>query len=184
MGLRGRNSLTNESVFFVTTTARNFIPAFEDHTNCDILVNNIKHYQMRYKFVVLAYVIMPSHFHWIVLVEPKEGTISDIMRDLKKYSAWDIMENIECTKSIGMENFVRTNKPRQKRQFWEHRFHDSVIRNQRMFWSKVIYIHNNPVKAGLVEKPEDYKYSSARNYLLNDHSTLFVDTKFGGVDIR
>lgn len=35
---------------------------------------------------------MPSHFHWIVEVNKKYGPVSDIMRDIKKYSAWDIME--------------------------------------------------------------------------------------------
>lgn len=85
MGLRGRDNLKEGSVFFVTTSVRYFIPVFEDHTNCDILISNIKHYQNRYKFIVLAYVIMPDHFHWIVSVEPSLGTISDVMRDIKKY---------------------------------------------------------------------------------------------------
>ena len=68
----------------------------------------------------------------------------------------------------------------QKRKFWMKRFDDEVIRNQNMFLVKLNYIHNNPVKSGLVEKPEDYKYSSARNYLLDDHSVLFVDTTMVG----
>ncbi len=53
-----------------------------------------------------------------------------------------------------------------------------------MFWTKLKYIHNNPVKAGLVEKPIDYKYSSAINYVEKDHSIIFVDTSWGGVDIN
>ena len=52
-------------------------------------------YQEKYKFNVIAYVIMPSHFHWILEINNKLGTISDIMRDIKKYSAWDIMEKME-----------------------------------------------------------------------------------------
>ena len=52
-----------------------------------------------------------------------------------------------------------------------------------MYWVKFLYIHNNPVKAGLVTKPEDYKYSSARNYINYDHSVIEVDTEMGGVYI-
>ena len=98
MGLRGRNNLIAERFFFVTTTIVRFAHVFTNDRYCDILVRNIKHYQNNYKFGVLGYVIMPSHFHWLVQVNPEFGTISDIMRDLKKYSAWDIMEVLEKDK--------------------------------------------------------------------------------------
>jgi len=52
-----------------------------------------------------------------------------------------------------------------------------------MFWTKLSYIHKNPVKAGLVLKEQDYKYSSAINYVNTDHSILEVDIEFGGVII-
>ena len=58
------------------------------------------------------------------------------------------------------------------------RFDDEVITTDEMLRVKVDYIHNNPVVAGLVEKPEDYLYSSARNYLVGDHSILQVDTSW------
>jgi hypothetical protein len=49
-------------------------------------------------------------------------------------------------------------------------FDDEVIRNQKMLWTKIKYIHNNPVEAGIVMKPKDFKYSSARNYILDEQS--------------
>ncbi len=79
--------------------------------------------------------------------------------------------------------FQKNVRPGQKQQFWNHRFDDHVIRNNKMFWTKLKYIHNNPVKAGLVEKPKDYKYSSARNYIQKDHSIIYVDTSWGGIEI-
>lgn len=71
----------------------------------------------------------------------------------------------------------------QRRKLWMKRFDYEVIRNEKMFWTKLKYIHNNPVKAGLVEKAEEYKYSSARNYFYNDHSILNVDTDYAGIEI-
>ena len=53
-----------------------------------------------------------------------------------------------------------------------------------MFWTKLKYIHNNPVKAGLVKRPEDYIYSSARNYINKDHSIIKVNTEMLGVIIE
>jgi len=50
--------------------------------------------------------------------------------------------------------------------------------------TKLKYIHNNPVKAGLVNKSEDYKYSSARNYILKDHLILNVNTEMLGIIIE
>ena len=64
------------------------------------------------------------------------------------------------------------------------RFDDEVIRNEKMFWSKLQYIHKNPVKAGLVDLPEKYKYLSAGNYVNNDHSVISIDTSFAGTEIR
>jgi len=53
-----------------------------------------------------------------------------------------------------------------------------------MFWVKLHYIHNNPVEAGLVRRPEEYKYSSARNYASGDHKILEVDVSFAGIEMK
>jgi len=208
MGLRNRSLLTEEEFFFVTTTVKNFTNVFTTDRYCDILINNIKHYQKKYEFIILGYVIMPNHFHWIVKTAPNKGAISDIMRDIKKYVAWEILDLLEVESPKSSTKMVRGNspksiitqmsrdiprqnitsefrnnvKPGQKRQFWMHRFDDEVIRNHKMFWAKLKYIHNNPLKADMVSKPEDYKYSSAKNYIMNDNSTIFVDTTWGGID--
>ena len=119
-------------------------------------------------------------------MDRKYGTISDIMRDIKKFSAWDIMEEIERNDESLMNVFIEAGKkyPKHKRKFWMQRFDDEVIRNERMFWTKMHCIHNNPVEAGLVLKSEDFKYSSARNYVFGDHSVLFVDTEYAGIEIK
>ena len=92
MGRRGRDNLVNESFFFVTTTVVKYTPVFKENRFCDILIDNIKYYQKKYQFSILGYVIMPTHFHWIVKTKNKLGTISEIMRDIKKYTAWQIFD--------------------------------------------------------------------------------------------
>ena len=68
----------------------------------------------------------------------------------------------------------------QKRKLWMPRFDDNVIRTKKEFYAYLKYIHENPVKSGLVKREEEYKYSSARNYLLGEHSVLLVDTSVVG----
>ena len=181
MGRRGRSLLKEETTFFVTTTVVNFAKVFTTDKYCDILIENIKHYQRRYKFQIFGYVIMLSHFHWIVEVKPEHGFISDIMRDIKKYSAWDLLEGLRKdggAKLLRMFEREARNCPGQKRKLWMKRFDDEYIRNDEMFHTKLEYLHNNPVTAGLASNPEDYKYSSARNYILGDHSVLGVNTEW------
>jgi len=187
MSRRGRKKLSEESIFFVTTTVVNFTNIFSENTYCDILIHNIKHYQKKFNFTILAYVIMPTHFHWIVMVDKEKGTISDVMRDIKKYSAWDIMEMLEKNNEVKILDIFKEegkHHKNHKRKFWQKRFDDEVIRDQKMFWTKLKYIHNNPIQAGLTIKPEGYKYSSARNFILGVHSVIRVDTDFAGIEIN
>ncbi len=186
MGRRGRNNLTGEQFFFVTTSVISFVPIFRKKIYCDILINNIKYYQTKYKFHILAYVIMPSHFHWIVKTEPQYGTISEIMRDIKKFTAWQILDKLKENNNIKLLTFFKAQAKDikdQRYKLWMSRFDDQVIRNEKMFWQKVKYIHNNPVEAGLVFKPEDYLYSSARNYIYRENSVLNVDTDYAGIEL-
>lgn len=179
MALRGRSYFNDENCFFVTTTVINHLNVFSSPNACEILIKNIKYYQEKYHFQILAYVIMPSHFHWIITTDNEFGTISDIMRDLKKYSAWDIMDFIQKSdENKFMKYFEGAGEKYkgQKRKFWQERFDDVILKSRKFFLQKLNYIHNNPVKAGIVDNPEDYTYSSARNYKYGDHSVIYVET--------
>jgi len=63
-----------------------------------------------------------------------------------------------------MERAGKKNSNNAGFQFWQQDNHPLEISSQSMAWQKLEYIHNNPVEAGIVEKPEDYLYSSARDY--------------------
>jgi putative DNA methylase len=96
----------------------------------------------RYK--LLAWVIMPNHVH--VLIEMFSGSLlCDIIHSWKSFTAQ------EANKLLN-----------RKGQFWYREYYDRFIRDNNHFHRAVFYIHNNPVKAGLVSCPEDYPFSSAR----------------------
>ena len=136
MGRRGRDNLVNESFFFVTTTVVKYTPVFKENRFCDILIDNIKYYQKKYQFSILGYVIMPTHFHWIVKTKNKLGTISEIMRDIKKYTAWQIFDLLKEENNRELNQIFENEAKQindQKMKLWMTRFDDEVIRNQKMF---------------------------------------------------
>jgi putative DNA methylase len=95
------------------------------------------------KYDLVAWVIMPNHIHF--LATPVEGVeLSTITHSIKSYTAH------EANKVLG-----------RKGQFWQHEPFDRYIRNRKHFVSVIRYIENNPVKAGLCSRPQDWRFSSA-----------------------
>ncbi len=125
-----------------------------------------------------SYVIMPNHLHMIVKFLNSYDQ-SKVMRDFKKFTSKKIAKMAEMLKDVKSLEFFRkcANHKRQKHKVWEDEFQDRNIYSTRFLFQKMRYIHNNPLqkKWRLAEKPEDYKYSSARNYILNDNSVLEID---------
>jgi putative transposase len=101
------------------------------------------------------------------------------MRDFKKYTSTKIRQQLERDGHDFLLSILRRNARCTQSQvfkLWEDRFDDLVIDSEETLTVKIEYIHNNPVRAGLALNPEDWKYSSARNYLRDDHSVLPVAT--------
>ena len=183
MAIRNRAVFCVGEVYFVTTTVINKTAVFSHRDYARILCDNILHYRENYEFKILAYVIMPTHFHWVPVIDRERGSISDIMRDVKKFSAWDIMQRVEengRTDMVGSFKDAAIGVRNQKRKFWSDRFDCVSIRNVDMLKRKIEYIHMNPVRAGLVERPEDYPFSSARDYILRIPGELPVDLDWWG----
>jgi REP element-mobilizing transposase RayT len=93
-------------------------------------------------FKIFAYVVMADHVH--LLIEPESSTLTGVMREFKSKSG------------LALNEHRRTRGP-----VWQARFFDFVCRRVRDFWQKTEYIHDNPVKAGLVGRAEDGVWSSA-----------------------
>jgi len=104
----------------------------------------------------------------------KETKISEFMRDFKKYTSTQIRVlhqqdgNIEIIKKLIFE------RGEQKFKVWMDRFDLKIILSTKMLQTKVKYIHENPVKRGLVEKEEDWLYSSSSYYKYNIDYNLQV----------
>ena len=183
MSLRHRMLFGNNGgCFFLTTSFNRQRKLLVNYKYYQIITDSIKFLKRKYKFKLLAYVIMESHLHLILFI-PKGVNVSGVMRDFKKFTSFKIREQLEkdCLVNLLNASRVSKNKKGQKFKIWQDRFDDLFLTQERTFWAKFNYIHSNPVKAGFVDKPEDYPYSSAKNYILgNEKGILRVDKEFLG----
>ena len=111
--------------------------------------------RVRYRFVVAGYVVMPEHVH-LLIGEPVNGTVSGVMHALKL--------------SVAMR--------RRERPFWQARYYDRPVRNEEKRVEKLRYIHRNPVRRGLVSKPEDWKWSTFTHYATGLIGTVEIESEW------
>jgi putative transposase len=118
-----------------------------------------------------GYVIMTNHIH--LICKSKEGfELSDILKDFKRHTAKYILKAIEENPQESRKEWIleilqkagETNHKNKTYQFWRQDNHPIELYKAETIRQKLEYIHQNPVEEGFVQKPEDYLYSSARNY--------------------
>ena len=134
------------------------------------IVNSLKYDQENKGLEIYGWVLMHSHLH--LICRASEGNrLSDILRDFKKYTSKKIARQIEDEPESRMEwllpllkKFCEHLKREQEYNLWQDGNHAKVIYSKEFFYKKLNYIHQNPVQDMIVEKPEDYLLSSARNY--------------------
>jgi len=123
---------------------------------------------------------MPEHIH-LLLTEPEVANPSTVMQVLKQRTARALLPR------------RKPNHPRQgnlfaggpqRRAFWQARFYDFNVWTTKKRVEKLRYMHRNPVKRGLVESPEQWRWSSYRFYLLGGTGPVRIDEGWGKISFR
>ena len=132
---------------------------------------------------IYAYCLMTSHIH--LLCKATNGFIlSDVMRDFKRFTSKKIIQTIieepESRREWMLDYFSKASEHLKKKQnykVWQNGYHAEHIYSNKFILQKLNYIHNNPIKDKIVTQPEDYYFSSARNYagLDNDLEIVLLD---------
>jgi REP element-mobilizing transposase RayT len=155
---------------FITATVVDWIDVFTRKTYRDIVIECLDYCITHKAMVLYGYVIMSNHIH--LIVQSNDGKLSDLIRDFKKFIATKILEKIqiepESRREWMLERFklaTESHSRNKNYQFWQYGNHPEEIYTNKFMWSKLDYIHLNPVRAGIVEKASQYIYSSARNYV-------------------
>jgi REP element-mobilizing transposase RayT len=158
-----------ESMYFLTFQIVDWVDIFTRKTYKDLIIDSFKYSIENKGFQIFAYVIMSNHIH--LIANSTTGHLSDTIRDLKKFTSRriiDTIEEINESRRTWILNRFRFNathlKGNKNYQVWTHENHAILLYSNEFIRQKIEYIHDNPVKAGIVEKAEDYLYSSARNY--------------------
>jgi REP element-mobilizing transposase RayT len=156
--------------YFLTLTVVGWIDVFIRKNYKMTLVDSLNYCQKEKGLTLFGYCIMSSHIH---LIARADGiySLSDILRDFKKYTSKAIVEQImnenESRREWMLGLFRKTGEDLKgitNYKFWQDGNHPEEISSNNFFNEKLDYIHNNPVIELIVEKPEDYYFSSARNY--------------------
>ena len=111
--------------------------------------------RIRYGFYVVGYVVMPEHVH-LLMTEPERGTLASAVQSIK--------QSVSRKLIAGREHF------------WQARYYDFNVFTSKKRIEKLKYIHCNPVKRGLVERPEDWVWSSYRHYLTGERGVVEIES--------
>ncbi len=170
---------------FVTCTVVGWIDIFSRQNYRDIVIESLAYCREHKGLLVFVYVVMSNHVHLVLQTAPDSpNLLSDILRDFKKFTAHRIIETIlkepESRRDWLLHMFkfyANFNCNNRNFQVWQQDNHPVFLLTEKIIWEKVEYIHNNPVKDKIVTLPEDYYFSSARNYahLSNDLEVELLD---------
>ena len=122
--------------FFITAVTANRRRLFQVETNARLLLDTLQHYRAQGLYKLHAFVVMPDHLHLLLTTE-----------DLPK-----AMQHIRGGFSHRLAS---------KLAVWQRGYTDHLIRSRDEFDTRLVYIHQNPVRAHLAERAEEYPYSSA-----------------------
>ncbi len=155
---------------FITATVVDWIDIFTRKTYCDSIIDCFNFCIANKGLVLYGYVIMSNHVH--IILQSKDGNLSGLIRDFKKFTAKNIFEKIqtepESRREWMLERFhlaTESHSRNKNYQFWQYGNNPKEIYSNKFMWSKLDYIHLNPVRAGIVEKASHYIYSSAGDYV-------------------
>ena len=123
----------------------------------DVFEQVLERVRSWYGFDILGYVVMPEHVHLLVS-EPEQTTLAMALKMLKQTTSRKLRYRVA------------------DRAFWQKRYYDFNVFSGHKRGEKLRYMHRNPVKRGLVDKPEDWKWSSYRHYLTGAEGVVQIES--------
>jgi putative transposase len=152
-----------QALHFVTFTVHQWVNVFTRDIYIDILIESIHHCQKTKGLKVYAWVIMSNHCH--LIISSDKIPLSNIIRDLKKFTAKTIVKAIETNPFESRKHWMLWLLRKDGHiWFWQEGYHGEEIFSEAFLETKVNYIHQNPVEAGIVEKEEEYINSSCGEF--------------------
>ena len=146
-----------QQLHFITFSCYRRLPYLQRAEAKRLLEIALEETRARYGSLVFGYVVMPEHVHFLVS-EPERELLSTAIRAIKQSVA---------RRLIG-----------EREHFWQARYYDFNVWSASKISEKLRYMHRNPVKQGLVEKPEDWPWSSFRHYLTGEPCVVEIESEW------
>lgn len=167
---RNYKFLNPEGMYFISFATVFWIDVFIREPYFDAIVESLDFCRKKKGMEIFSWCIMPSHIHMIFRARDKNP--GDLIRDLKTFTSKKIQHMISDNSGESRKEWIlrmmqeagEKNSNVKYRQFWQQHNHPIELWSAGVIDQKVNYIHNNPVKAGFVNEPHDWRYSSAIDY--------------------
>ncbi len=145
------NSMQGDHSYFVSASTYQKQFLLQSERTARLFIDVLYHYRGEARFLLHAFVVMPNHFH--VILTPASGTTLERALQLIKGNF-----SFRAKKELG-----------RNCSWWQPRYFDYRIRDEEDFIKRREYIHQNPVRAGLVAHAEDFPFGSAnREFEVDD----------------
>lgn len=145
----------SRDLHFITFSCWRRQPLLDSDTAKRLFELALEQARRRYGLFVAGYVVMPEHVH-LLLTEPERGTLAAALQAVKQSVARRLAA--------------------KRAHFWQVRYYDFNVWSEKKRVEKLRYIHRNPVRRGLVQKPEDWPWSSFRQYAAGEVGIVEVES--------
>jgi putative transposase len=142
---------------FVTFGCYHRRPLLTTDTSRQTFETALERVRISFDLCVYGYVVMPEHVH-LLMGEADRKLLSDALKSLKQGVSRRLIGEAD--------------------HFWEKRYYDYNVRNRQQFAQKLGYIHRNPVKRGLCERPEDWAWSSSCHYAMGTEGRVEIESEW------
>ncbi len=163
--------------YFCTITVLDWLPVLIEARYIDPIIESLRFCQQHKALEVFAFVVMPNHLH---LIAAAGEHLHPIMRDLKRFTSRTIHDRLRedgrgtCLAWLEAAT-QRARRLRSELGLWQDGFHPQALYSANVFEQKLNYLHDNPVRKGLVQRADDWWYSSASFYNRRKDVCMEVD---------
>lgn len=171
--------LGNDAPYFLTMTIVNWLPVFTRPATVEVLFESWRYLAAQAQFRIHGYVILENHLH---LIARSPNLDKDVQR-FKSFTAKELIAVLESANAERLLAMLRLFKAGYKvestYQVWQEGSQPKRIEDEVVMRQKLDYVHMNPVERGYVDRPEHWRWSSARNYL-GEPGLIDVDVNWMG----
>ena len=169
MSVREREFIPDR-IYFITYTIYKWIHLFTEDKYFHTVYKWFDYMKKQYNNKIHGYVIMPNHIHLLLYISEQSPDVSKLVQNAKRFQTLDIINYLTSDNKTDLIRIFSESadlKKGSKHKVFKGRFDSKEMVNSDLYREKLNYIHNNPCtpRWSLAERPEDYRHSSASNYI-------------------